>query len=299
MKHCDACGTDYTDDINFCIKCGSRLVDKPAEPVTDLDPESDPKPKPAPKASGKTGRIIKRIVLAVAAVVIVLILWGTHLMNSTTYLTLNSAGEIFAKRGGESEINIDYDGYVWEVSYKPSWVDIREYDNSFSIECEPNTTGEDREDHITIKSGKIIETLPIGQYGKVRYLNLSESSLTSDTDGGSIHIDIESDGNDANISYPKFCEIEDFTSDGFTLVVKRNDGYSRTGTLQVKEDDASASIYIKQQGKCSDCDGHGSRTCPSCGGLGTTGWGMYTMQCYTCGGTGTIKCYSCNGTGIR
>lgn len=302
MKHCNICNADFPDSLSFCTRCGSKLVDKAENSQTNVDgsgSHSDGNTSKEQKPKKKAGKIIKRILIAVVAVVAVLFLWGSHLMNSTTYLTFNSQGALFAKSGGETEVNIDYDGYVWEVNYKPSWIDIDEYDSSFKISCDPNTTGQDREDHITIKSGKVVQSLPVGQFGATQYIRLSESNITSDTDGGSIHIDIETDGSGPEISYPKFCKIEDKSSDGFTLVVKDNDEYSRSGTLYVKEDNVTASIHISQKGKCSDCGGDGEKTCPSCGGLGSTGWGMYSMNCFTCGGRGYISCYSCSGTGIR
>lgn len=299
MKHCNICNTDFPDNLSFCTNCGSKLVEKHSNHESETNSGNSNPHNPSAKPKKKAGKIIKRVLIGIVAVVVILFLWGSHLMNSTTYMTFNSQGALFAKSGGQTEVNIDYDGYVWEVNYKPSWVDIDEYDSSFRIRCNPNKTGQDREDHITIKSGKIIQTLPIGQFGSTQYIRLSESRVTSDMDGGSIHIEMETDGSGPEISYPKFCKIEDKSDDGFTLVVKDNDEYSRSGTLYVKEDNVSASIYITQKGKCSDCGGDGEKTCPSCGGLGSTGWGMYSMNCFTCGGRGYINCYSCSGTGIR
>ncbi len=300
MKYCEKCHVDYADDQNFCNSCGEKLVDKPT--IKDVEAEYV---KEVPEQLKKTdkqkkgGRIIKRIIIGVVAVLVILFLWGTHLMNSTSYIILNSEGELFAKCGGETEVGIDYDGYVWEIAYKPSWVVVDEYDNSFRIACLPNYTGEDREDHITIKSGKMVEMLPVGQYGGAKYIRLSEKSVKEGTSGGSIHIDIETDGTDPEISYPDFCTVTAVTPEGFNLTVKRNNGYSRNGTLYVKEDNATASIYIRQKGKCSDCGGEGKKMCPSCGGSGQIGWGYYTSPCYTCGTTGRIDCYSCSGTGER
>lgn len=301
MKRCNICGREYPDSLSFCTNCGSKLSESStvmSEPQYDNRTNNDISGKPS-KPKSKSGKIIKRALIAVVAVIVILFLWGSHLMNSTTYMTFNSQGELYAKSGGTSSVNIDYDGYVWEINYKPSWVSIDEHDDSFTIHCQPNTTGQDREDHITIKSGKIVQTLPIGQYGMTQFIRLSESSLKSDIDGGSIHIDIETDGSGPEISSPKFCRIEDRSDDGFTLVVPSNNEYSRSGTLYVKEDNVSASIYITQEGKCQDCNGNGTKACPSCGGMGSTGFGYYSMNCFTCGGTGSIRCYSCSGSGIR
>ncbi len=303
MKHCNRCGREYPDSLSFCTNCGSKLSDISTDTVnsekTTNGADNNTGIDKKTKTKSKVGKIVKRIIIAIVTIAVILFLWVSHTMNSTTYMTFNSQGEIFAKNGGTTEVNIDYDGYIWEVNYMPSWVNIDEYENSFIIRCLPNTTGQDREDHITIKSGKIVQALPIGQYGHAQFIRLSETSLQSDIDGGSIHIDIETDGCDPEISYPKFCKIEDYSDDGFTLVVPSNNEYSRSGTLYVKEDNASASIFISQVGKCQNCDGRGTYTCPVCGGTGSASLGYYNITCYNCGGNGAINCFSCNGSGYR
>lgn len=296
MKHCNNCNSDFPDNISFCTKCGSQLVDKvfvvsSANEITD--------PQKTEKTKKKTGKIFKRILLGLVAIIVILFLWGAHLMNATSYLVLNSQGELFAKNGGVAEVNIDYDGYIWEVTYKPSWIDIDEFDNSFKIKCKANDTKFDREDHVTIKSGKILQALPVAQYGEAQYIRLSETGISSDIDGGSIYIDMQTDGIGPEIAYPEFCEIEDLDDYGFTLRVKSNNEFSRSGTIEVSEDNVSAYIRIAQKGKCSDCGGQGEKPCPACGGLGSSAWGWASMNCFTCGGNGTINCFACNGTGIR
>lgn len=290
MKYCNKCNAEFCDDISFCTNCGSKLVEK----VIDAEPSKPNKPK----RSG--GKVLKRLIIALAAIGIVGYMLYSHLQNSTTYLVMNSQGEIFAKKGGTSDIGIDYDGYVWEITYKPSWVSISESDNSFQIHCDENTTGSDREDHITVKSGKIVQALPIGQFGTAQYLRLSERALTSDIEGGSMYINIESDGIGADVSYPEFCKIEDLTAEGFTLKVEPNEGYARTGTVRVKEDNLTSSIYIQQEGICSDCGGKGTKMCSMCSGTGSvSGWGMYYTNCYMCGGSGSLVCNTCGGDGYR
>lgn len=313
MKICSRCGAEMPDNISFCTHCGNKLGDPVAEqPKTPGGNGQTPPPFPpgaggngpaaggsASKPKSKAWKIIKRVLIGLVAVVAILFVWIQSRINSTTYIVLNSQGEVFAKNGGEKEIGIDYDGILWQVSYKPSWVRIDEKDNSLVIKCEPNTTGQDREDHITIKSGKVVQGLPVGQYGAAQYVRLSESSLTSDRSGGSIHIDVQTDGTNPQIEYPDFCRIEDKDENGFTLVVPSNNDYSRSGTVYVQEDGARASLYIAQEGKCSTCNGSGKLSCSACGGSGSTYWGMYSYQCGYCGGNGSYQCSSCNGTGYR
>lgn len=307
MKHCGKCNIDFEDHLNFCTQCGNPVTHKEVSVDTENNLEytgnsskdigNSVNPKSKIKLSIR--KIIKRTLIVIVLLVVGLTIWGVHLINSTTYLNFNSQGEIFSKSGGCSEVNIDYDGYVWEVNYKPSWIDIDERDNCITINCQPNMGGQDREDHITIKSGKIVQALPVAQYGQARYIRLSEYAVSSDTEGGSIRINVETDGSGFDILYPNFCSICDHDLNGFTLVVNENDEFTRSGILYVKEDEISASIAINQKGKCRDCDGKGKTTCLACWGQGTTGFGMYMMQCFTCGGSGKQRCGMCGATGFR
>lgn len=301
MKHCKNCNTDYAEDLSFCTKCGGKLEEKetptppPAPSVPPVSPVSPPVSKP--RSGGLMVRIFKRVVAILAVIAVGGYLWWSHYQNATTYMRFNTEGELFAKGGGSADVNIDYDGNVWEVSYKPSWITINDYGDKFRIYCEENQSGRDREDHITIKSGKVVQTLPVGQFGSVQYMRLSEKTISSDAEGGYIYIDMDTDGVDPKVRYPRFCEIEDLTSEGFTVRVKKNTSYSRTGTITISEDDVSASIYVTQSGKCRNCNGKGRISCSTCGGSGYSGWGYYQSMCYACGSAGTISCYACGGDG--
>lgn len=290
MKHCKNCNTDYSEELSFCTKCGAALEEKESQ-------ESQAASKP--KSGNGAVRVLKRVLAVLAVLAVGGYMWWSHYRNATTYMQFNTDGELFAKCGGTADVRIDYDGNVWEVSYRPSWVTIDEYDDKFRIKCAENNTGRDREDHITIKSGKVVQSLPVGQFGTVQYMRLSKNALSSDAEGGSIYIDMETDGTDPKVRYPRFCEIEDLTSDGFTVRVKENTSYSRTGTITVSEDDVSASIYVSQEGKCRNCGGMGHVSCSLCNGTGYSGWGYYQSMCYACGGSGIINCHACGGDGVQ
>ena len=93
--------------------------------------------------------------------------------------------------------------------------------------------------------------------------------------------------------------MENGSLDGFTLVVKKNNGYSRTGTLEVTEDNVSSTIFIQQEGTCPDCDGRGTVNCSICNGSGSTYWGFGSLNCFGCGGDGVVECASCGGDGVK
>ena len=102
----------------------------------------------------KGGKIWKTILNVIVAIAIVGGLVYNHLKNSTTYIRTNPEQILFTKQGGDYIISIDYDGYLWEVTYEPSWCTVTKNKKSFTIYCDRNYTGSDREDYVTIKSGK-------------------------------------------------------------------------------------------------------------------------------------------------
>lgn len=128
MKRCNICGREYPDNLSFCTSCGSKLSEAETSHASTSTTQNGQNDNGGEKKTttlkSKTGKIVKRTIIAVVAIVAILFLWGTHLINSTTYMTFNSKGELYAKCGGSSDVNIDYDGYVWEVNYKPSWVSL-------------------------------------------------------------------------------------------------------------------------------------------------------------------------------
>lgn len=306
-------------ELRFCTNCGSKLADnassvadnaphdinqKPEEAHVSPEPHPKPQQAPKPKTPLSAGKILKRVLLIVVAVLVVLYLVAQHFMNATTYMSLNSNGEIFTKSGGAVTVNIDYDGYYWEVAYAPDWVVVSEMDHEFTIFCQTNDTGMDRKDHITIKSGKVVLQLPVGQCGTTQFIKLSKSTVHSKKKGTSLYVKMETDAIDPQIQCPDFCSIEDLTNEGFTLVVHNNPDYTRNGTVHVHEDHVKASIYVTQEGKCLNCLGKGYFQCQYCNGTGTRvnygyGYGYsYNYDCLYCT-NGSNKCFSCGGDGIK
>lgn len=319
------------DNMNFCTQCGNSLANAtttssqnnsgnnlpvlpPPMPPVEEGVATKPKRKfrlpklfkvrknnvsSSPKKPFPFKKLFKRIGIAIALIAVGVGLWFNHQMNAATYLTFSSEGVLFPKCGADEKVNIDYDGYVWELAYKPSWVEIDEHTKSFTIKCEPNRTGQDRQDHITIKSGKITQALPIGQYGTAQDISLSESSIVCNRESSYFNIRMQTDGILPEVTCPDFCYISNHTKDGFTINFYSNDDFSRSGSIVVGEDDAQASISVRQKGKCSNCGGDGRVSCSSCWGQGGYSWGMFYTACSVCRGQATWDCSSCSGSGYE
>ncbi len=301
MKKCPKCMATYSDELQFCTKCGTKLEAAPPIPhIVNTPPE---RPTSGESGQQKTNKwsIWKKILIGVVVVIAGILLYYNHLINSTTYLRLNPEAVVFPKVGGEMKVSVDYDGYVWDVKYAPDWVSVSESNDSFVVTCEKNTTGRNREDMITISSGKIIQHLRIGQYAYATVLKLSTYDVKAETAGGDMNINMETDGCDFDISCPEFCSVTCDDNKNIKLEVNSNSGTSRSGTLVIKDANLCATVSVYQKGKCSFCDGTGEIQCSACGGTGSfSSYGFYgttTIQCMSCGGTGKVQCPVCQGNG--
>ncbi len=295
MKRCPNGHVTQNDSLNFCTECGKML-----EPYMPADNGGGSIVEGRTKPKRSIGGTLKRIVVGVIVLLVVAGLWISSKINSTTYLVFNTEAVVFPKCGDTRSVSIDYDGLIWEVSYKPSWLQVVENDDTdeLTLVAYGNDTGTDREDHVTVKSGRVVAQLPVGQLGYATYLRAEPSKVDFSRGGGTEYVTIESDGLLSNIKYPDFVDVE--TEDnGFNIHVGHNGGNTRNGIITVTEDGRTASIHIHQVGACPDCNGRGQRNCVSCGGLGQVGFGMFSSQCYFCGGRGSVSCSSCHGSGER
>ncbi len=304
MKRCPNGHIIHNDSLKFCTECGKLL-----EPYTPAGKPAGGAPAgtaghshvDAPKPPRKAASVIKRVLIGLAVLVVVAVVWISNKINSTTYLVFNTEAVVFSKGGGAETVNIDYDGVVWEVTYHPSWIDVIEddTDNTLMLVASGNAEGSNREDHITVKSGKVVQQLAVGQLGAATYVRVDPSEIEFERSGGRKYVSIETDGITQDINYPDFSNVEVSDDGGFYVELNRNSGYALNGVITVVEDGRKATIRLHQKGDCPDCGGRGQRTCPSCGGMGQFGYGFYAVQCQVCHGAGNVSCYSCHGTGER
>ena len=290
MKECPICHTQYDDSQNFCIKDGSPL--KPI--LGTATPPKEEKP-----IKRRNGGCLKKIINGAIIVIIGFVLLYNHLTNAATYLRTEPSEIAVSKGGGECNIDIDYDGYVWTVNHQPEWVDIDENERDFDLKVFPNTTGQPREGSITIQSGKQLAQVIIRQNAVATVIRASETSVKFGENGGNREITIETDGCNWEAEYTNWMTITKEDNEELHIRCPRNDDEYRTGTIVVKEDNARVTIYVTQSGKCNNCHGSGSITCGACNGMGGSGYGMFYANCIWCGGRGSSQCGSCGGSGQR
>lgn len=290
MKECPICHTQYDDSQNFCIKDGSQL--KPI--LGTATPPKEEKP-----IKRRSGGCLKKIIIGAIIVIIGFVLLYNHLTNAATYLRTEPSEIAVSKGGGECNIDIDYDGYIWTVNHQPEWVDIDENERDFDLKVFPNTTGQPREGSITIQSGKQLAQVIIRQNAVATVIRSSETSVKFGENGGNREITIETDGCNWEAEYTNWMTITKEDNDELHIRCPRNDDEYRTGTIVVKEDNARVTIYVTQSGKCNNCHGSGSITCGACNGMGGSGYGMFYANCIWCGGRGSSQCGSCGGSGQR
>lgn len=245
------------------------------------------------------GGCLRKVIIAVVVICVGLFCLYNHIMNAATYLRMEPSRITASKGGGECKIDIDYDGYVWQINHKPDWVTVSESDDYFDITVRPNTSGDVREGSVTVQSGKQLAQVIIRQLGYATHLRLSVSNIRFSKCGESKGVTIDTDGCAWTVEYPDWVSIKENGDDGVGVQCVSNDGEYRSGVITFKEDNVSASIYVSQAGKCNTCHGEGSSTCNYCSGTGSLGFGMFYSSCMWCGGNGSIKCGTCGGTGQR
>lgn len=290
MKECKKCHTQYDDMMSFCTKCGTAL------PTSDGS--STPTPMPPVTPVKKKGGCLKKIIIGVVVLIIAVFMLFHYLLNAATYLRLEPAEVVAPKAGGECDVDIDYDGYTWTINHTPDWVIIAEYDTKFSIRLAPNTTGNMREGSITVQSGKHNAQMSVKQLGVATTIRLGTTSMKFPKEGGELTTELTTDGCNLIQQKPDWITVSR-DDDNLIINCSSNSGNYRYGTVTIKEDYATASIFVTQAGKCEHCGGSGSVQCSMCYGLGHRGYGIYYEECMMCGSTGQRPCIMCGGTGEK
>lgn len=290
MKECPICHTQYDDSQNFCIKDGSQLKSI-SRTTNSLKEEKNIKKR--------SGGCLKKIIIGAIIIIIGLVILYNHLTNAATYLRTEPSEIAVSKGGGEGNIDIDYDGFIWTVNHQPEWVGIDENERDFDLEVAPNTTGLPREGSITIQSGKQLAQVIIRQNAVATVIRASETSIKFGESGGNREITIQTDGCDWEAEYTNWMTVTKEDNNELHIRCPRNNDEYRTGTIVVKEDNARVTIYVTQSGKCNNCHGSGSITCGACNGMGGSGYGMFYANCIWCSGRGNSQCGTCGGNGQR
>ena len=296
MKECPICHTIYNDNLNFCVKDGNELIDKPIgfqQPTQFRTKETV-----IPKSKTKKKGCLKKIIITAVIVLIGFVILYRYVMNAATYLRAEPNSIIAAKCGGKTNVSIDYDGYIWVINHKPDWVSIDENENDFELTVEPNSSGSTRQGTITIQSGRQLALVELSQNANATFIKPSVTELKFNKSGGWKTVKVETDGTKWTLDYPEFLDVET-EEDGFIVRVARNNEEFRQGVITLSEDNVSTAIDFRQAGICPKCHGQGSTTCTICGGTRGSGYGMFYMSCWWCGGDGSIDCADCGGTGEK
>ena len=292
MKRCENCKTTFSDSVNFCTECGQTLVY-----VSDSSQYESGDNHQTPKRKKKRS-IWKILLITLLVLVIGFIALLNYVMNAATYLRVEPNMLVVDKNGGEAIVDIDYDGYVWIINHIPDWIEVEEYEQSFSVKADENLTGHNLEGSITVQSGKFLAQVLIQQKGQATYIKASKTSIHFDEAGGRETITIDSDGCNYTVEHPDFLFVST-DDDKIKIRAYRNSDKYRTGYVTILEDNIRTRIHISQGGICNSCQGSGRVFCGQCMGQGGWGYGMFYSQCWLCNGIGSLQCGTCDGTGER
>lgn len=296
MKECPICHRQYDDSLNFCTIDGHQLNGVSANSTNQKTPNSERQQKP--RREKNTG-CLKKIIIGGVILVIGLVAFYNYLMNAATYLRTEPSEILAVKAGGQCDIDIDYDGYIWTVNHQPDWVEIDENENDFRLIVPPNRSGQFREGSITIQSGKLLAQVVVKQSAYATIMKASDTAVKFGKSGGAKDLIIETDGCAWEAEYTNWMTVTKESGTELHINCPRNEGDFRTGTITVKEDNARVTISVTQGGNCNNCHGSGDISCSACAGMGSIGYGMFYSSCMWCGGRGRISCGLCNGTGAR
>ena len=284
MKYCPKCHNEYVDTLNYCTQCGC-----PLETKTDDTPVP---PAPAPRQPRKKGSVWRRLLLFLLVVIGLLVGGYNYVSNLTTYMGLNPNRVVAPKAGGEIKVAIEYDGFLWSIASAPDWVKISEGADSFVLQIEKNTTGRNRSGLITVKSGKILAQMAVGQQAVATYLKPATNYVHFSKAGGTDTLRVSTDGGDwqlrSSINWTAK-KIDDHT---FVLSAPENTGYAKSDYVYLEEDRQRAYVQVVQGGICKKCKGSGEIPCKVCQGVRYPGY-----NCFFCDNTGTQPCDECQGRG--
>lgn len=229
MKRCENCKITFSDSVNFCTECGQTLVYVPDTLPYDSE-ENRQKPKRKKKRS-----IWKVILITLIVIVIGFVVLLNYIMNAATYLRVEPNMLVADKNGGETVVDVDYDGYVWVINHIPDWIEVEEYEQSFNIKAEENLTGHNREGSITVQSGDFLAQVVILQKGQATYIKTSKTSLHFDEDGGRETITVDTDGCDYTVEYSDFLSVST-NDDEIKIKAYSNSDEYRSGYVTISED---------------------------------------------------------------
>ena len=228
MKNCPKCHSEYSDEMQFCSKCGTSLKDK---------------------------RPVKPIIRRVLTWIIVLLALGAFgvykYYNSTSYLILEPAEISFPLKGDKQiDIDVNYDGHSYTIQHVPSWIEVTRHENgTFGLKAEPNLTGDDRTAFIVVKSGRVIQPLPVSQKGKATYILVNPTSLTFDRNSASERISVDCDGADFKVdSHPSWIEVQKRDESILVSPEENTTSTNKEGYIVLSSGDIAVKIPVRQGG---------------------------------------------------
>lgn len=215
--------------------------------------------------------------------------------KKATYLNSKVENVEFSKEGGKDTVILSYDAGKCKILAKPDWVDLNLTDSLLIIQSGKNIEPTFRTGNIVIENGDLKLSLPIKQLSNATYLTLSETSITIPKDGGTVKLDVETDGSEVILEGVENVTAE-FKDGKVFFSGKGNNGKERRTNGFLVVDTIRRPVTIIEKGEiCYNCNGSGRVKCSKCGGSGETvfPWGI----CYVCNGSGKTKCKTCKGSG--
>lgn len=242
--------------------------------------------------------------------------------NKAKNISVDNDKMIFAVSGGEKTINVTADG-SYDVQDCPDWLQANTQEGMLTLTATANTSGVTRDCviHLVGADGLSVP-IAVVQPDKCTHINVSPSEVTIPKEGGSVDVQIDTDGGNLNVEVSEGINAQ-YADGKLTVSAPANEGGTKRGTITLTCDAIKTVVNVTVEGSiCPTCNGTGKVRCTKCGGKGWYQAGAYnpmyggppTYGCERCGGrggwdggnygldnlhvgSGKMKCPTCGGSG--
>jgi len=165
-------------------------------------------------------------------------------------LDVSPSTKNFSENGGNATINVNAN-INWTVSENVNWLAVSKSSNSFSVQCDPNNTINQRSASITVSGGSLSKQVQIIQSPAPARLIINPASINFSNLGGSETIQVDANINWNIVTNSKWLSVNPSSgsnSGHFSVNCSVNSSINkRSGTISVSGGEKSVNIQVTQE----------------------------------------------------
>jgi hypothetical protein len=169
-------------------------------------------------------------------------------------LKVSKSNLTFFASGGSETITVMTEADTYSIKSIPSWCNVRQEKNSFTVSCSKNTENTTRNGNFEVTAGNKTERISISQSGKITLATSQMNVLFIASQKTPVIIDVKTNGTDYEVTdLPDWCWVGKKASTWFTLVPQTNiSNVARKGYIKVSSGDEIVRIEISQEGRVNE-----------------------------------------------